>query len=113
MLNRTSSALKAPDLSEKEGKMGGLAVALAKEAFFGVEVMSKCTLKGMEANPVYQSKSYCSSRMNFVNTFQITGITMYIVAYEERWNKCLESISAACKRIRQKRSKQTVSIVYY
>ena len=94
------------DCIGKEGKMGTLAVALAREAFFGEEVMSQCTAKGYGGKPGLPIKELLQLkdelRKHFPNYWNNN------VAYEEKWNKCLESISAACKRIRQKRSKQTI-----
>ena len=39
------------DLLGKEGKMGTMAVLLARESFFGEEVMYKCTAKGYGDKP--------------------------------------------------------------
>ena len=42
------------DLVGKEGKMTTLAVALAREALFGEEVMAQCTAKGYGGKPGLQ-----------------------------------------------------------
>ena len=84
--------------------MGALAVALAREAFFGEEVMSKCTARGYADKPELPIAELMELkeevRKHYPNYWNNN------VAFEEKWNKCLESISAACKRIRHKKTKQ-------
>ena len=48
------------DLVGKEGKMTTLAVALAREAFFGEEVMAQCTAKGFGGKPGLPHKEMMS-----------------------------------------------------
>lgn len=91
---------KYPALVGKEGKTGELACKLAREAFFGEEVMMKCTANGygdrpglpqaelLELKAVIRKHSpqYWSSPHEF----------------EMLWCKCLEAISQGCKRLRNK-----------
>ena len=82
--------------------MGALAVALTREAFFGKEVMSKCTARGYADNsdkpglPIAELMELKEEvRKHYPNYWNNN------VAFEEKWNKCLKSVSAACSDIRQ------------
>ena len=93
---------KYPELVHNEGKAGELACKLAREAFFGEEVMVQCTAAGYANRPELpqpellelkevirkHSPQYWSSPHEF-------GLL---------WTKCLEAISQCCKRLRKKKN---------
>ena len=91
---------KYSDFAGKKGRMATMAVVLAREVFFGEELMSKCTTKGYGDRPrlpvtelIKLKKEIYRLYPNFWNN---------PVAFEERWTKCCEAISQACKRARRK-----------
>ena len=94
------------DLVGKDSKMMTLAVALAREAFFG-EVMAQCTAKGYGGKPGLPHKEMmllkvCQLYPNYWNSPHV---------FEKKWNKCSEQISQACNRIRARRKRSTLSKV--
>ena len=83
-------------------KIPTLAVKLAKEAYFGPEVMSFCTFKGVgscHALPQTQVKKM----KDFLRTFSFPGIISSKVEFENVWSKCVESVGQKCKTLRNLR----------
>ena len=80
------------------GKASTLAVKLAREAFFGEEVLLKCTVaggRGFYALPVDELRD-----MKAVIWQQFS--TMPQSKFKAVWKDCLEAIGQACKRARDK-----------
>lgn len=93
-----------PDLVGKEGKMGTMAVILAREAFFGEEVMGMCTAKGYGDKPGLPLKELMALKQEMRNLYP--QYTHTNVAFEDKWLKCLEAISQTCKHVRTKQAKK-------
>ena len=92
------------DLVGKEGKMMTLAVALAREAFFGQEVMAQCTAKGYGNKPGLPHNELMSLKEEIRKLYP--NYWNNPLVFEEKWNKCSEQISQACNRARSKRKKK-------
>ena len=92
------------DLVGKEGKMTTLAVALAREAFFGEEVMAQCTAKGHDGKPGLPQQELMALKEEIRRLFPNYWNSPLV--FEEKWNKCSEQISQACNRVRAKRRKK-------
>ena len=92
------------DLVGKEGKMTTLAVALAREAFFGEEVMAQCTAKGYGNKPGLPHNELMSLKEEIRKLYP--NYWNNPLVFEEKWNKCSEQISQACNRARSKRKKK-------
>ena len=95
------------DLVGKDGKMTTLAVALAREAFFGEEVMAQCTAKGYGGKPGLPHKEMMLLKEEVRRLYPNYWNSPHV--FEEKWNKCSEQISQACNRIRAKRKKKTLN----
>ena len=91
------------DVVGKDGRMGAMAVALAREAFFG-DVMSQCTAKGYGDKPGLPMNELMALKEEIRKLYP--NYWNNPVGFEDKWNKCSEAISQACKRIRQKRAKK-------
>lgn len=105
-----SSAIKRDTLSSVEDVLlrystidikrhtGSLAIKLAREAIFGVDVMKQCTptgLRGLPGLPVeelYELKKVIF--MHFPEYHQNPG------EFERIWSKCATSVGQACKLLR-------------
>ena len=81
-----------------------MAAVLAREAYFGEEVMAQCTAQGYGDKPGLPAAELGALKEeirrlypNYLNNNLI---------FEEKWTKCLESISSACKRARAKQAKK-------
>jgi len=88
---------KYPKLNTRS-KIPTLAVKLAKEAYFGPEVMSYCTFKGVgsyHALPQVEVKNM----KDFLLNFTMPGISSQ-VEFENVWAKCMESVGQKCKMLR-------------
>ena len=99
-LSRVSDVVKDnADLLRNEGKMTTMAVVLAREAFFGEEVMLQCTTKGYGELPglplaeLMQLEEIRKLYPHFVTSQ---------VQFEGKWVKISDALSQACKRMRRK-----------
>jgi hypothetical protein len=92
------------DLVGKDGKMTTLAVALAREAFFGEDVMARCTAKGYGGKPGLPHKEMMLLKEEVRRLYPNYWNSPHV--FEEKWNKCSEQISQACNRVRAKRKKK-------
>ena len=84
----------------KESKIPSLAIRLAKEAFFGKEVMSFCTFRGVgsyHALPDTEVKKL----KEFLRNLTCPGIISSRPDFEILWKKCVESIGQCCKNLRK------------
>ena len=88
------------DLLGKESKMGTMAVTLAREVYLGEEVMGRCTANGYGDKPGLPIQELKALEQDIRNLYP-----QYLnsaLAFEEKWGKCREAISQACKRARKK-----------
>ena len=84
--------------------MPTMAMTLAREVYFGEEVMGRCTAKGYGNKPglpIQELKALKEDMRNLYPQYLNNA-----VAFEEKWTKCLDSISQACKRARKKQAKK-------
>ena len=86
------------DLVGKDSKMTTLAVALARKAFFGEEVMAQCTAKGYGGKPGLPHKKMMLLKEEVRRLYPNYWHSPHV--FKEEWNKCSEQISQACNRIR-------------
>ena len=82
-----------------------LAVALAREAFFGEEVVAQCSAKGYGGKPGLPHKEMMLLKEEVLRLYPNYLNSPHM--FEEKWNKCSEQISQACNRIRAKRRKHS------
>ena len=78
--------------------MRTMALALAREAFFGEEVMVKCTAQGYGDTPGLPHTELIALKEELRKLYPIYFNNA--LAFEEQWSKSLSSISQACKRLR-------------
>ena len=83
----------------KDHTIGKLAVKLAKESFFGDEVLVKCTVMGCRSFPALPTKE--------LNDLKQTVFSLYPrywsnpIEFESKiWSQCVNSIGQLCKRLR-------------
>ena len=92
------------DLLRKEGKMGTMAVVLAREAFFGEDVMRQCTTKGYGDKPGLPLTELMQLKEELRNLYPHFMTSQ--AEFEEKWVKICDALSQACKRMRHKTSKK-------
>ena len=79
-------------------KAGALACKLAREAIFGEEILKQCTPKGNRNLPGLPSKEL--ERLKRVMFIQYPQLWRTPVEFEPVWQRCLEAIQQASKRLR-------------
>ena len=79
---------------------GSLAVKLAREAYFGQDVMRKCTVRGSRGLPGLPSTELCQLKQTIFSVFPQYWPNP--VEFEPVWVKCSAAIGQACKAIRCK-----------
>lgn len=82
------------DLLGKEAKITAMATVLAREAYFGVEVMSQCTAQGYGDKPGLPVAELMALKEEIRRLYP--NYLNNSLVFEEKWAKCLESISQAC-----------------
>ena len=82
---------------------GNLSVKLAKEAYFGEEVMRKCTLKGNRGLPGLPHKELSQLKQTLFSVFPKYWSNP--AEFEPVWAKSSTAIGQACKAIRFKTTK--------
>ena len=80
-----------------------LAVVLAREAFFGEEVMGRCIAKGHTDKPALPQNELMELKKVIKNAYPKFWHTPH--AFESQWTKCTDQITQACKRARTKANK--------
>ena len=85
--------------------MTTLAVALAREAFFGYERMAQCPAKGYGSKPGLPHKEMMLLKEEIRWLYPNYWNSPHV--FEEKWNICSEQTSKACNRIRAKRRKHS------
>lgn len=86
----------------KESKIPTLSIRLAQEAFFGKEIMSHCTFRGIgsyHALPETEVKNL----KGFLMKLTLPGIVSSRADFEVLWKRCVESIGQSCKSLRKLR----------
>ena len=78
--------------------MARLSVKLAREAFFGVELMGKCTVAGQRGFDSLPEAQLYNLKLYLVQLFPLLNHA----EFEDKWKDCLISIGQACKSIRSK-----------
>ena len=91
---------KYPGLIGKEGKTGKLACKLAREAFFGDELMARCTATGYADKPGLPQAELLELKEIIRKHSPQYSYSPH--EFEILWSKCLEAISQCCKRLRKK-----------
>ena len=86
------------DLIGKDGQMRTMALALPREAFFGEEVIVQCTAQGYGDTPGLPHKELMKLKEELRKLYPVYWNNP--LAFEEKWSKCMSSISQACKRLR-------------
>ena len=84
-----------------ESKVATLAVKLAREAFFGDDVLSRCTVSGERAYPGLPVDKVNELKSAIFQQFPQYWTTKH--EFEPLWKTCVESVGQACKRLRSKR----------
>ena len=92
---------KYPNLL-KESKIPKLSIRLAKEAYFGKEVMSFCTFKGVGSNHALPDAEVKDLK-EFLKRLTLPGIVSTRQDFEIVWKNCIESIGQSCKTLRKLR----------
>ena len=83
----------------KENVVGKLAVKLAKESFFGTEVLRRCTFMGCRDYPVLPIKKFNELKQAIFSLFP--NYWNHQVEFETKiWSVCANSIGQLCKRLR-------------
>ena len=81
-----------------------MAGILAKEVFFGEEVMLQCTTKGYGDKPGLPTVELMELKEEMRRLYPYF---MHSPAeFEEKWVKICDALSQACKRLRRKAGKQ-------
>lgn len=80
-------------------KAGELACKLAREAFFGLDVMVKCTASGFRDKPGLPEKEL--QELKEVVFSQYPKYWANPVEFEAIWVTCLNSLSQSCNKLRQ------------
>lgn len=84
-------------LAGKESSAGEFACKLAREAYFGIDVMGKCTCNGSGDKPGLPKAELLELKETVRQTFPKY---MGTHEFEIVWSKCQTSLSQSCKRIR-------------
>ena len=82
-----------------ESKVGTLAVKLAREAIFGVDVMSKCTVVGCRELPALPNKEL--GYLKKILFQQFPAYWRNPACFEPLWTTSVNSINQCCKVLRQ------------
>lgn len=103
-LTRPQILLPPDDVVSKYGKlknpstMARLSVKLAREAFFGKDVMMKSTVCGQRSHAGLPEAELYNLKLFLVQLFPFLNKA----EFEDKWKECLVSIGQACKTMRSK-----------
>ena len=84
----------------KDGKIRTMALVLAREAYFGESVLAQCTPQGYADKSGLPLDELMALKEELRKLYP--NYWNNPLAFEERWSKCLETISQACNRMRAK-----------
>ena len=79
--------------------MPTLAVKLAKESYFGKQLMKDCTVRGTREQPGLPAEKLAELKQFLQSLFP----KMPQHEFEATWKQCTDSIGQACKALRNKR----------
>lgn len=80
-------------------KLPTLAVRLAKQAYFGKQIMKRCTVRGTGKLHALLPNELANMK-EFLKKLEMPSITSSFVEFENLWKNCTESIGQACKDYR-------------
>ena len=83
-----------------EALSGTLDVKLAREAYFGQDVMRKCTVRGNRGLPGLPHMELCQLKQTLFSVFP--QFWPNPVEFEPVWTRCSAAIGQACKTLRAK-----------
>lgn len=83
-----------------ECKIRSLSSKLAKEAFFGEQVMMQCTVKGHRDYPALPQQELAELKQVLFSQFPQFWSSP--TEFEPIWSTCIDSINQACKHLRRK-----------
>ena len=92
---------KNENIVGREGKMGTLTVLLARECFFGEDVMVQCTTHGYGGKPGLPIAELMELKAVIRRSFPKYNIATH--DFEIAWTKCAEALSQGCNRLRAKK----------
>ena len=78
-------------------KMPTLAVKLARESFFGDDIMMECTVQGYREQPPLPTESLRELKSFLEHIFHNRCT---LAEFEGNWKQCIKSIGQACKTLR-------------
>ena len=89
----------------KEGKLTTLAIVLARESFFGDDVLKICTPKGHVDKPALPHQELMELKEVLRGAYPQFWSAPHL--FESQWVtcKCLDSIGQACKRVRNQKKR--------
>ena len=90
------------------GSAGTLAVKLARECFFGEDVLAKCTVYGARDKPALPSAELAQLKQAMFNLFP--QFWQSPIQFEPVWNACVISINQCNKGLRSKVSLASVQL---
>jgi len=80
----------------KISKIPTLAIKLAKEAYFGKQIMSKCTVRGTRALHALP-ETELQQMKKFIKELCYPHLVVSIIEFENVWKACVEAVGQACK----------------
>ena len=100
---------KNENIVGREGKMGTLTVLLARECFFGDDVMVQCTTHGYGGKPGLPIAELMELKAVIRRSYPKYNITAN--DFEIAWTKCAEAVSQGCNRLRAKKKNNSSNII--
>ena len=94
---------------QTESKVTVLAVKLARESFFGEDIMVQCTTMGHGRFPALPSAELNELKQTIFSLFPKFWSSPAI--YEGLWRNCAEAIGQACKRMRIESEKRLPQVI--
>ena len=92
-----------------ESKVSALAVKLARESFFGVKILSQCTVMGIGKYPGLPTEEINQLKQTIFSLFPRYWSSP--IEYEILWRDCADAVGQACKRIRIDAQKQNPVVI--
>lgn len=83
-----------------ESKIGTLAVKLARQSFFGDDIMKCCTVQGIREFPALPSVELGQLKQTLFQLFP--QYWKNPAEFESVWSTCIDCVGQACKRLRSK-----------
>ena len=86
----------------RQGKIGELSVKLAKEAYFGEDIMRRCTVMGQRERPGLPPQILSELKKFLFGLDKFRDCWTDPALFEGHWAKCVDSINHACKSLRER-----------